>query len=131
MIKTKFDETKGSTSTQKMTAIISRRMEAPKNRIVSKVKNTSVKSVPFDFIQMGICKSDLSDYEQNFASRIMSGVAETDYVLSQNLCCIIALEEGIEYICWVNFGSCNNKLFEKKTFTKGVSVTAIVNFIVD
>ena len=145
MLKTKFDDTNKS-NTGKMTAIINRKHQQPKNKILNQpmcenqnltndgimtycdfaideeayyhvstqlcIKNNSKKNVAIDYIQFGICRADFSDYEQNFNSVIVSGVANNEYVISQNLTSIVKIEDDTKYICWCNFGSQNNASFQ-------------------
>ena len=75
------------------------------------IKNTNAKRINIDFLQFGVCGNDMSDYEQNFNSYLISAIAEPEYVLSKSLTSIMRLEVGKKYCMWVNFSSDDNTNF--------------------
>ena len=75
------------------------------------IKNTNAKRINIDFLQFGVCGENMTDYETNFNSYLISAIAEPEYVLSKSLTSIMRLEVGKKYCMWVNFSSDDNTNF--------------------
>lgn len=76
------------------------------------VKNTSKTANVIEFLQMGICLKDMSDYKDNLKSQILNSSCNPDYVISDNLCAIIHFTKDEVYNLWLNFGCESASNFE-------------------
>lgn len=63
------------------------------------------------FIQFGICKDDLEDFDNCFESTIINQDCDKEYDLSHNLSSFKFLDVNIKYCAWLNFASSNNSNF--------------------
>ena len=74
------------------------------------VKMTGLKPVCVDFLQFGVCVND-DIGESNFNSILVSCDVEKDYLISNNLSCLMKLKCDEQYSCWLNLSSSNNEDF--------------------
>jgi len=75
------------------------------------IKNMSKNPVEIEYLQFGICKEDMSDYQDLLKSQIINSSCLSDYVISDSLCSIMKLEKDEKYNMWINLG-CSISAFE-------------------
>ena len=66
------------------------------------------KSLDIKCIQYGICDKDLEEFGKCIDSKVMNTTIPKGSILSNNLSTFKYLEEGVEYIVWLNIVSSDN-----------------------
>lgn len=64
-----------------------------------------------NFLQLGICNIDYSDYSKFFNSYIYNSQCQKEHVISNNMSSLKHFEKDTEYICWLCLDSSNNSNF--------------------
>lgn len=76
------------------------------------IKNVSSKPAHVEYLQFGICRSSMEDYNDLLKSSVMNSNCHPEYVVADTLCSIVHLSKEVKYNMWINFGSEHSKSFQ-------------------
>lgn len=76
------------------------------------LKNISENKVLVDYYQLGVCLPSMDNYHDNLKSNIINSCCQSEYVIADNLCCIMYLRKNEKNILWLNFGSAGASDFQ-------------------
>ena len=76
------------------------------------LKNVSDQPVNVEYVQFGVCKKSMEDYQNLLKSSIMNSNCGPEYVIADNLTSIVQLNKDEQYQLWVNFGCEQANKFE-------------------